>query len=538
MSGVIDVDTLAPSETRTEIGISLLNARLLSQGTFGRSRGEWLLSVRRGYLREVMEYIDDSAGLDPRYYDLLAKLQWRLEKPFVVSAHLMAANDRLRVDEPFEAATATYRDQYFWLNARGSVTERLFLQSVASIGQLNTTRNGSYGEPDFAEIGSVHDDRSAQIVALKNDASFDLTRRNLIKAGITFRRAKSSYDYDADATIRFRPVIPGGPAPDFTRHTHLDVSGSEMSAYLADRIRLTERLVAEAGVRLDSESYTPDGAHINPRLNLAWAAGPRTSVRAAWGRFAQPQSIYELQVEDGVNDFGEAQWAEHRVIGIDQALPGGVTARLEVYDKEFSDLRPRFENIFDRVVLFPELRHDRVRIDAQSGRARGAELLLRLDSRRPVSGFLSYSRAEVTDRIDGRDVPRAWDQPDALAFSVNYKRGAAWNFNVAGTFHTGWPTTPVTAAFVDGSLQSEAGPLNSQRLPSYRRVDLRISRNVPAGRGAVSLFVELFNVLSQENVVRVNSFDFSVDRDGVIDVTPRYESLFGILPSFGVTWQF
>jgi len=49
----------------------------------------------------------------------------------------------------------------------------------------------------------------------------------------------------------------------------------------------------------------------------------------------------------------------------------------------------------------------------------------------------------------------------------------------------------------------------------------------------VGFFVELFNAFNNSNVVRVDGFDF----DGV-EARPRYETLFGILPSFGVTWQF
>ena len=45
------ISTLAPADTKHEIGISLLNTRLLSQGTFGQSRGAWLLSLRRGWER-------------------------------------------------------------------------------------------------------------------------------------------------------------------------------------------------------------------------------------------------------------------------------------------------------------------------------------------------------------------------------------------------------------------------------------------------------------------------------------------------------
>jgi hypothetical protein len=47
------------------------------------------------------------------------------------------------------------------------------------------------------------------------------------------------------------------------------------------------------------------------------------------------------------------------------------------------------------------------------GHARGAELLVRWDAARPLSGWLSYPLAHVTDRLDGRDVPSDWDQRQA-----------------------------------------------------------------------------------------------------------------------------
>lgn len=538
MSGVIDVDTLAPSERRTEVGISLLNTRLLSQGTFAGDRGEWLLSFRRGYLRELLLLIDNADELDPRYYDLLAKVQWRLSDSTIVSAHILAADDKMRVNETSENAAASSRDTYLWVNARGAPRPNLYLQSIASFVQLTTKRRGTYGGVNFEDSGSAHDERHARIVGWKNDVTLNLTPSNVLKGGVTLRRVRAEYDYDAIASNQFFTAIPGGPPASFTRQADETVSGSEVAAYVADRIRLSERVVAEAGLRVESESYTPDGTHVNPRLNIAWMIGPRTSVRAAWGRFSQPQFVYELPVEDGINEFSPAQRADHRVIGLDHRFSSAVSARAEVYEKKFSNLRPRFENIFDKLVIFPELQHDRVRIDAESARAQGAELLVRVEPpQSQVSGWISYSRSKVTDRVGDRDIPRSWDQRHALNGSVNYRIGSAWNFNVAGTYHTGWPITLVSATLQGNRIAPKIDMLNGARLPGYRRVDFRVSRNVPAGRGTFTFFAEVFNALNQSNVVRVNRFDFFVD-SGSVRVEPRYESLFRALPSFGVTWHF
>jgi hypothetical protein len=296
--------------------------------------------------------------------------------------------------------------------------------------------------------------------------------------------------------------------------------------------------VVEAGVRWGTESHTPDGAHISPRLNAAYTFSSRTSLRAAWGWFHQPQGVYELQAEDAATTFSPAQRAEHRVIGIDHLFGRRITTRVEVYDKVITDPRPRFENLFEWIIVFPELRPDRVRIAPRRSTARGIEVLLRKESDGPLSGQLNFTHATVTDEIDGRDVPRGWDQRNAITFFVNYRAGEHWNFNVAGSWHTGLPTTPLLAQFRAGRYELELGPLRSERLPAYRRVDFRASRRVVTSRGAFTFFLDLFNALNLSNIDTIDGFDLVSQSDGSVDARPVMEANGSILPSFGVSWQF
>src|SRR4026207_1555812 len=108
MSGVIDIGTLAPTDTKTEIGVSLLNLRALTEGTMAGGRGQWLLSVRRGYLHELLELVDSTNDVDPRYYDVLGKVQWTLGAKHVLSGHILASRDNppLRAARNGEAEAA------------------------------------------------------------------------------------------------------------------------------------------------------------------------------------------------------------------------------------------------------------------------------------------------------------------------------------------------------------------------------------------------------------------------------------------------
>jgi hypothetical protein len=511
MSGVVDMHTTAPTETHHELGISLLNMRLLSEGTFREARGAWLLSLRRGYLQEVLKIVDDTSDLDPTYYDVLGKVQWTLGNRAAVSAHILASRDRLSLrEEPNTEARAAYDDRYAWINLRGSLTKSLYVQSVLSYGSVSRDRRGMFDNDFDLQRGSLTDRHDSSFVTWKNDAMLELSPRNLVKLGASAKRASARFDIEGEAIVPFAIFELGAPPREIRRSVHVRPSGSEVSAYVADRVRVSERVVLEAGVRAASESYTPDGVNVSPRLNAAWAITPRTSLRAAWGLFHQPQALHELQVEDGVTEYQPSQRAEHRVVGIEHRFERGVDARLELYDKHLTHLRPRYENLFDRLLIFPELRADRVRIAPERGHARGAEILVRSDPAAPLSGWLSYSLARVTDTIAGEEVARSWDQRHAMTFSVNYRYARHWNFNVAGTWHSGWPTTPVLAHLEGNALFTQLGARASTRLADYQRLDLRASRTI----GAFSFFVELFNVLAHENVTRVETFEFRQDRAG------------------------
>ena len=109
---------------------------------------------------------------------------------------------------------------------------------------------------------------------------------------------------------------------------------------------------------------------------------------------------------------------------------------------------------------------------------------------------------------------------------------------MAGVYHSGWPTTPVDGLLVNGVFHTALGAYNSDRLPAYRRVDVRASHNIEASHGGFSFFVELFNVLSIKNVNGVNGYSFTVDHTGFITGRRHTESILGVVPSFGVTYSF
>jgi hypothetical protein len=182
-----------------------------------------------------------------------------------------------------------------------------------------------------------------------------------------------------------------------------------------------------------------------------------------------------------------------------------------------------------------------VRIAPEASQADGVEALIKNDSSRALSWWVSVIRSRAVDRFGSHEVPRSWDQPSSASFSVNYHRGSAWNFNVSGQIHTGWPTTGVTAFFTDPArtnVGARLGERNEERYATYRRFDFRAMRSVPTRHGTFSSWVDVMNVLNHVNDCCGDSLDFNGNRaTGVITVTKRSTGI-GWLPSFGVAWEF
>jgi hypothetical protein len=214
--------------------------------------------------------------------------------------------------------------------------------------------------------------------------------------------------------------------------------------------------------------------------------------------------------------------------------------RAEIYQRRVENPRPRFENLWEALNVFPELEPDRVRIDPDRSRAEGFELFLQGQAGPRLGWWVSYAFATTEDEIAGETVKRSIDQTHALSLDFNYHLGDHWNLNFAWRYHTGWPTTPVTLEeTVDGDgnpvYVPVLGPLNSERLTNYHRLDFRASRAFRVGtRSKLTFFVDVQNVYDRKNLA---GFDTSIDsEEGVIETDEEYWA--GILPSLGITYEF
>jgi hypothetical protein len=546
MSGVVDMRTRRPREDdeyRHAAGISFVSAYGRTGGTFADGRGAWLASARRGYLDVVMERVqDDDEQITPRYTDLFASGFYDLSDHSTVSAHVLLGRDDLRLvsdDGDVIDSAGEGRAAHAWATLDQAFGDRLRSTTVLSASSVQQTRD-SAGD-DEQRTGDVDADFRFRFLDLRSEWSWQASERQVLEFGVSAGRAEADYDY-ALAGFIVDPLAPGG-AVDISHAHYLDLSGDKFGAFAAWRGRMDE-LIVEAGARWDQYRY-PDGLAfdvVSPRLNAVYGIGERGEIRAAWGVAHQPQGMHELQVEDNLTQFFEPERVQQAVLGYTHRFDQGWSARLDVYRKDYSRLRPRFENALDPMQLIPEGAVDRVRIDASEAKANGIELTVRREAESGFAGWASLVIAQTEENVQGQGwTPRLWDQEQTLSAGLSWT-GAKWNVNAAGLFHNGSPTTSLsheTIATPGGDVDViVAGDRNGARLGNYARIDLRATRSVELRSGRFSYYLEVTNLLNRENPCCVESYHLETNVNGFTWLNVEQTDWLPMLPSFGFQFEF
>ncbi len=539
MSGVLDMTTVTPTgPRRTSVGLSVLNAHLGSSGSFDDQRGSWLGHVRRGSIDLASRLLGPER---PKYWDAFAKLDYQLTAGQSLRVNLLHADDELEISETVgpesKRIETNYQSSYAWVTHQALIGRRLLVETAVSRAKVGRERRAVELEEDVRF--TILDRRDFQVLGLRQGWNFQLAPHHSLKWGLELRDFETLYDYRGTREFDnplFRLRDDQQAATLF--QSRLDERHD--SAYLAGRSRLGSQLTLELGLRWDHHSLTREN-RLSPRLNLAWAVGSRSVVRASLGRFNQSQRPYELQVEDGETDFSSIERSDSRVLGFEHLFAGrrALALRVEAYSRKVLNPLPRWENLYEPINMFPEVEPDRVRVAPDRALAEGVELFLRGTFNDRLGWWVNYTWSSTEDEIGGDRSPRRFDQAHAVNLDLDWRITDRWTLNLAWRYHTGWPTTPlglVPELDEDGEavFVPVAGRRNSTRLPDYHRLDLRASRTWTLRTGTLGFFVDVQNAYDRGNVA---GFDFMIDEE-LGTLMPNPEQWAGILPSLGLSFEF
>ena len=537
LSGLMVVEPREPERLEHEIGVSMLYTSLLTSGTFAQDRASWLVSGRSSNLDRV---VADQIG-QPAYSDVFVRLGVDLGSKHRLVLGGLTFNDDILLtleDEPDdrEYAVSDTDAHQAWLKLESAWTERL-----SSSTWLHSTRFRSERREDVADlaevVGTIDDRRHLDALAVKQSWQYAVGDRQLARFGFEVEQREADYRYTSAAHRRglLATLVED---PDLERNIALAPEGDSYAAYFEDRLRLGDRVVADLGLRWDRQSYLPAAQaddRYSPRLSVLVPLSSRDDLRFSYGRFFQAEGLLDLQVEDGVTVFSPAQRSAHSIVSIEHRFPDTVAIRAEWYHKSTNQVRSRFENLFEPLVVAPELRASRVLVAPEAAEADGIELFI--SGELPVPWWIGASLANADDTVAGVQVRRSWDQDRALSAGVTWAAGP-WRISSAASAHRGWPATEVSVVENDlGEPVAVAGPRNAVRLRDVRKLDFGASRDFMLGATVLQFFAEVSNLTNHDNPCCL-VYEPGIEPDGSPTLVRDERGQAGITGNLGLLWQF
>lgn len=282
-------------------------------------------------------------------------------------------------------------------------------------------------------------------------------------------------------------------------------SRDDEAAFLALEGTVTRRIgSASAGARLEKIPFA-DGAWVSPYLSMRVRAVPRLTLGAALRSTRQTPfplgvgaDIAGLPVDvDALFAAAEGDLlplrADHRSISVEVELPAGFSGGVEGYSKRYDDLLT-----WESAGLTP----DEV-TNGGDGTGQGLEATLRRSGRLNGSASFTASRTRKREGNATGRRPADHDRPRMLQINAEVPVRGGTTISLAFRSATGRPITPLNA-LPNGDL--EPGEINSERLPSYRRLDFKLEHRIDGQKNEAFLYVDVLNIANRKNIVDVTQY--------------------------------
>lgn len=473
LSGVLDVRTIGRPDTRS----LRLNANTVQVGTrmdlpASPSTGAWAsLRATDARLMMAMHGRGEEFTRAPAALEGMVGAVWEPRVGSELKLVAMADEDALAREVDAYGYTGPFRSN--GSNRLAALSGRTLLggNRVALRGALSASRRETrfrYGVLDRART-----DRGA---TARVDADVSLPGGGRVSLGAEGAWMENEERGTEPVSDR---LAPGSPSVEVdTRADARHVGG-----YVEAERALSPSLALIAGVRAD-RLPGEDAWSADPRLALAYRTGAWT-VRLGGGVFHQGRWRTKYRIPDAGAPSGTPTRAEHAVLGIERT--GEPSLKVEGYVKRYGG--------------YVEDEGTGPRIAA--GRVAGVDAIVRWSEGRRLTGWITYGwlNGEV-ELEDGGTVPSAVDVRHSLTGVAKWSVAPRWELGSTLRLGSGRPFTEITGGETDadGRVTPVYGDVNGDRLPSYARLDGRVSRYLPMRAGVGIVYLEMLNLLDRQNV--------------------------------------
>ncbi len=535
-----------------EGGIGLISSRLTLEGPIVKNKSSFLISGRRTYgfdLAQPLVKQTDFAGTNYFFYDFNAKINYQFSQRDRVYLSGYFGRDVLTLAQPgrdfefklpYGNATTTLRWNHLF-------NDKLFFNLSAIYNDYQFKAGFKQEEFEFDVFSGVRD------FTAKFDFDYFPSNEHQVKTGVHATHHRLTPN-----------IITGSAGDEEFENTATAKYGNEYALYVQDDWKINPWFRVNLGLRgtmfqktgpyksgITGKTYK-DGevvktySSLEPRIFLNTTLNPNVAFKA--GVTATTQYLHLVSNSSSTlpadvwvpsSELVKPQRGWQYAVGYFQNIRRNeFEASVEAYYKSLKDQIDYRESYVDNSV--DQVENEFVFGD---GEAYGMEFFLR-KNRGALNGWISYtlSRTERTfpDIENGRTYPTTYDRTHDMSFVANYTISPKLIAGLVFVYATGKSYTPAERVYlIDGELQTDYGPRNSQRLEPYNRMDVSLTwiPNPTSKKNFKSEWVfSIYNAYNRKNTFFLYT-DYETDlQSGTADVKAYKVSIFPILPS--VTWNF
>ncbi len=528
------IDIYSQNNSRANLGgkfnLNLLYSEGLLEGKIGEN-GFWYAAGRRSYIDLfVGSFAFDAGSITafPRFWDYQLKAGYDLSEKHQLFFNLFASGDRFalkldgeNVDEDFRGNTSFesgFEGAGFHL--RSILTDRL-------TSYLSLTRSDFLFDVNAGPTFSLKID--APSYTLREDITYELNPRHRLESGLilglepgqvtgTFTRIPDEGEIDFD--IRFEERVA------------LDeyVRGQRIEGYLQNRHTVLPYLSVVYGLRFDYFNRI-DELSIQPRGSILIELPNRSELQFSYGLYNQSPLPALLSPSIG-NPALKSSQASHYILELKRQLSQDTEIKMAAYYKDLTGL----------VTVDEEAAY----LNQGEGYAQGTEIFLRHRGGERFFGWISYAYA-LSERRDRPGEPYrlySFDQTHVATLAASYNITPTLEFGAKWQYRSGNPYTPREGAASQFDPRNGNpifvpiyGETNSDRLPPYHRLDLRVSKTFQFGNWKLGTFLELLNAYNRANLL---DFNYPEDCRTPEDCRERRNDInqLPIIPYLGITAEF
>ena len=511
---------LRDPEQRRIIGDAYVNmggAGLFLSGPLS-SKVSWMVSGRRGIWDLLMKIRGEEYY--PRTIDLHSKVVYEplIEHRLTFSG--VYAQDEVEGVQEEEKEYVNVEENMrivkdvgaFGLNWRWLYSENGFIKITPYLN-LNNWSQESGPDEDKDKFGSR---TKENYYGIKGELTYQLSKRSDFVIGGDFKAIKTDdTKWSGLDTLRTGVIVQPyriqfGPEESFKASSFLQYSYTPFS---------WARL--NAGLRYDYFDFTGEST-ISPRVGASFDVGSKVKINLAYGLYTQSPQFFEIFLSPLNADLKTSK-AYHYILGVDYFFDFDLMFRVEGFYKDMKDLTVAATDT------------SKVYESTGLGDAMGIEFSLIKKMSEDLYLLLNYthSQSRRKDISTPEEYDFDYDSPNVLNVMATYKLGDWWEFGLIYRYATGLPYTPYdlsTRRQVGNTWYCDEGLKNSERLPDYQRLDIRVDRRFVFSSWNLSVYLEIWNLTNHENVTR---YEYSED---FLEKKPV--KIFSLMPMLGVAMEF